>query len=207
MSPLGVLITPPKSVVVPPKVRSALPAPSVVRLLQQTQLRSDGEQVVVYERGNQYEPHSHIAIVKNGHRVADFSLENLFQKEGMGDTYALFSSSEFGTIDQRNAFVAAFRNVGDGAGTLFVLLRERDGKYQVAWRKGASQARLKVLPNGKIQLWSSDEGDDCVWCAHHYEVSTLEWRDGILVEISHHETKHALNPYAIAEKPIAIGEK
>jgi hypothetical protein len=201
---MGVLITPPKFVVVSTTLRSALPLHSVVRLVEGTQLVADGEQMVVYERGNQYEPHSHIAVVKNGQRIADFSLTSLFEKEGGGDTYALVRASQFAASDQRNVSLAAFRNIGDGAGTLFVLVRERDGKYEVGWRKGASQARLKVLRNGKVQLWASDEGDDCVWCAHHYEVSTLEWRAGNLFEVSHYETENALSPYAIAANPIVI---
>lgn len=200
-SPMGVLIRPAKKVSIPAELRSAVPEKSTVRLIESVRLSNGDETVIIYDRGNQFEPHAHIAVAKNGKRVADFSLIKLFQKEGVGDTYAFFQAVQFTTPDNRSVFIAAFRNIGDGAGTLFVLLTEKDGQYAVAWRKWASQAQLRVR-RGEVQLWASDEGDDCVWCPHHYEVSNFVWKEGGLSKVSHYETKRPLSPSQFSEKPI-----
>jgi len=204
MSPLGVLITPHREVQVSKALRSVLPKNATVRLVQLTKMALDGEQVVVYDTGNQFEPHSHVAVVKSGQRAADFALTRLFHRHGGGESYELFNASQFLSADNKNVFIVAFRNIGDGAGTLFVLLTERDGRYEVAWKERTTQGRFKVLRSGKIQVWDSDGGGLCVWCVQQYDVTTFEWKDGGLSRINHFKTKDALDPGPIADTPIAI---
>ena len=206
-SPLGVLITPPHQVVIPKGVRSALPPNALVRLFQPTTLAPDGEHMIVYERVRGFEPDSHLAVLKNRRLVADFSLIKLFEKEDIGDTYALFSASQFPTPDAGNAFVAAFRNIGNGAGTLFVLVTNTKGRYRVIWQRRTTQGRLNVQQNGQIQLWDANVGDDCTWCPHRYERTTFEWKDKRISKLNHWTTRHALDPGAISARPIIIGIK
>jgi len=200
---MGVLISPPKELHVPSNMRSAIPAKAVVRMIQPTQLTEGGEIVAIYDVGDEYEPNAHIAVIKNHTRVADFSLVKLFG-EDTGDTYALFQSAQLSLSPSRNGFIAAFRNIGDGAGTLFVLITGNAGRFAVAWQKGASEAQLQVRTGGVFQLWDADEGDDCVWCPHHYEVTNLVWKNEALTKVSKFTTKHALSPYQFSEKPIQI---
>jgi len=204
MTPLGVLVTPHHEVQVSKELRSVLPKNVTIRLVQLTQMALDGEQVVVYETGNQFEPHSHVAVVKSGQRTADFALTRLFQRDGVGESYELFNASQFLSVDNKNVFIAAFRNIGDGAGTLFVLLTERAGRYEVAWREGTNQGRFKVLRSGKIQVWDADGQAQCVWCAQQYNVTTFEWKDGGLSRINRFKTKHAFDPGPISDRPIVI---
>jgi len=207
-SPLGVLIKPADKVEAPAEILAAIPKKVTVRLVKLTRLSSDGESVVIYDRGDQnYEPHTHIAVIRNGKRVADFSIIKLFEKQGVGDTYEFFLAAQFTTPDKQNAFIAAFRNIGDGSGTLFVLLINRQGQYIVSWHKAASQAQLRVRKDGGYQLWDSDEGDDCVWCAHHYEVSDYIWKNDTLFRRLHHDTKDALDPSQFSETPIEIEDE
>ena len=201
--PLGVIVTPPKSVRVPPDLRQAIPANSVVRLIQTTQLTSDGENVVIYERGNQYEPNAHIAVIKNHVRVADFGVVELFAKDGVGESYALFQSAQLSLGPGQKGFIAAFRNTGDGARTLFVLITEGGGQFAVSWQKWAPEAQFQAR-GGVFQLWEADEDDNCVWCPHHYEVTNYVWKDEALSKISNFSTKQALSPYRFSEKPIRI---
>jgi hypothetical protein len=202
--PLGVLVRPPKSVRVPLDLRPAIPTKSVVRLIQATQFTSDGENVVIYETGNEYEPNAHIAVIKNHTRVADFGLVELFAKDGVGESYALFQSAQLPLGPSRKGFVAAFRNTGDGARTLFVLITESGGQFRVSWQKWASEAQFQARGGGVFRLWDADEDDDCVWCPHHYEVTNYLWKDETLSKISHFSTKHILSPYQFSEKPIRI---
>jgi hypothetical protein len=201
--PLGVLISPPKKLQVPSSIRSAIPAKAVVRLIQPTQLTSDGEIVIIYDLGDEYEPNTHIAVIKNHSRLADFGLVKLFG-EAIGDTYALFQSAQLSLSPSRSGFIAAFRNIGDGAGTLFVLITENGGKYVVAWQKGATQAQFQVHPGGTFQFWDSHGDGDCVWCPSHYEVTNFAWKNDALAKVSSFATKHALSPYQFSERPILL---
>jgi hypothetical protein len=201
--PLGVLVSPPKRLQPPPDIRSAIPSKSIVRLIQPTQLKSDGEIVVIYDLAEQYEPNAHIAVFKDHIQVADFSLVKLFGKD-IGGTYALFQSAQLSLSPSRNGFIAAFRNIGDGAGTLFVLITENGGKYVVAWQKGATQAQFQVHPGGTFQFWDSHGDGDCVWCPSHYEVTNFAWKNDALAKVSSFATKHALSPYQFSERPILL---
>jgi hypothetical protein len=206
-SSLGILVKPHESLRAPAELRTVVPKKAVIRLIQTTRLSAEGETVVIYDRGDQvYPTDAHIAIIKSGKRVADFSIIKVFERQGVGDTYALFQAAKFAIPDTHEAFVAAFRNVGDGAGTLFVVLTESEGQYRVSWRRWASQAQLRVREDGTYELWDSDQGDDCVWCAHHYEVSQFKWKEGRLFPLSHYETKDALDPSQFSERPIVIGD-
>lgn len=202
--PLGVLVSPPKSVQAPSDLRQAILAKSVVRLIQPTQLSSDGENFVIYDCGNEYEPDAHIAVIKNHARVADFSLVKLFAKDGVGSSYALFQSAQVSLGPNRKGFMAAFRNIGDGAGTLFVLVTESGGHFVVAWQEEASEAQFQVRRGGAFQLWDANEGDNCVWCLHHYKVTNYLWKNGAFMKVSHFETKHPLSPSQFSEKPIRV---
>lgn len=201
--PLGVLVSPPKRLQVPPDIRSTIPAKSVVRLIQPTQLTGDSEIIVIYDLGDEHEPNAHIAVIKDHARVADFSLVKLFGGD-IGDTFALFQSAQLSLSPSQNGFIAAFRNIGDGAGTLFVLITENGEKFKVAWQKGATQAQFQVHAGGTFQLWDSHGDGDCIWCPSHYEVTNFVWKNDTLAKVSSFATKHALSPYQFSEKPILL---
>jgi hypothetical protein len=202
--PMGVLITPPDEIKIPDPLRPALPEGAVARLLQPTRLAPEGEEMLVYETGSRFEPNSHIAAINGGKRVADFSLAKLFEKDDVGENDALFATAQIVTREKTNAFIAAFRNIGDGARTLFVIVAHRAGQYEVSWQKWSSKAQLKIMRNGRLQLWDASEDGQCVWCAQHYNVHTFDWRDGHLNERSHSTTRRILNPGPIADAPIVI---
>jgi hypothetical protein len=206
-SPLGVLITPPHAVRVSQELRAALPKNVTVRLLQQTTLGDQGEEVVVYERGDRYEPHSHVAVIKGGRRIADFSLTTLFKRYDIGDTYAFFQASEFRRANGQNAFVSAFRNVGDGSGTLFVIVTKSADNYET-WKQATTQDRFKILRNGDIQVWDAGdvpEGEiDCVWCPRYYKVRTFHWLKGSPTSTTLFRTRRTIDPQSFADKAIEV---
>jgi hypothetical protein len=194
MTPMGVVVTPGSPLQVSKELQSVLPKNAMIRLAQPTKMADDGEEVVIYETNNPIEPSPHLAVVKNGSRTADFSLANLFLQDGAGDNYTLFKASEFEWVNKKKAFLAAFRSIGDGSGTIFVLLTERDHRYVAAWKKETTQGRVEVLRNGQLQVWDADGDGQCVWCPQHYKVSTFEWKDGKPAIVGRYTTSHALDP-------------
>jgi hypothetical protein len=204
MGPLGVVITPHPAVEVSEEIRAVLPKGSIVRLTQQTHMAFEGELVVLYDASGEFPPDPHLAVVRNGHAIANFSLATLFGKDNPGPSWELFAASEFRLLQERNVFIAAYRNIGDGSGTVFVLLSEQDGHYTIAWKRAVSQGRFKVLQNGKMELWEAQDEGACVWCPHPYKVTTLRWSAGRLAKIGRFTTKSSLDPSPIADDPIVI---
>lgn len=199
-SPLGVLITPHSEVRVSKELRAILPSKATVRLAQRTSMVAGGEEVVVYDAGDQFEVRAHVAVVRDGHRVADFSLTRLFRHR---ETYELFAATEFAGADRKNLFVTAFRNIGDGSGTIFLLLAARESHYEIAWKDHTTEGRFKLLRTGTIQVWDAEDYE-CVWCPHHYDVNSFDWKDGRLAKVSHFRTEQELDPGEISEIPIVI---
>jgi hypothetical protein len=60
-------------------------------------------------------------------------LTKLLEKDEGAGSYTLSYASQFRLQDNINAFVAAFRNIGDGAGRSFVLITKTTGSYRVTW--------------------------------------------------------------------------
>ncbi len=79
-----------------------------------------------------------------------------------------------------------------------MLLAERAGRLELAWKEGTTQGRFKVTRSGKIQVWDSDGQAERVWCAQQYgrhDVTShfrVEGRG--LSRINRLKAKHALDP-------------
>lgn len=202
MTPMGALIMPHPSVKVSTELKAALPKHRLVRLVQSTNMSEGGEQVVIYEKRGDFESDPHLAVVKNGRRVGDFRLTAVFNFDEMDSNYEFFKATVLESADRNDLFVAAFRNIGDGSATLFVFLAQRSGKYEVAAKFETEQGRVKVLRNGTIQIWNAPAGWECVWCPHHYKVTTYDWTDGKPARAGHFLTRHALDPEPMADNPI-----
>jgi hypothetical protein len=208
-SPLGIQVHPAEEIKVPDEIRKAIPANMVVRWMQQTHLSAEGEIAVIYDTGDQFEPEAHFAFIRNGTQIGDFRLAEALLNQGeslddFADNIALSQAAEIPLQANRMGLLAAFRNIGDGAATIFVLISETDGKYCFAWHEWTSQAQFRIRSRGAFQIWNSKDGDNCVWCTHHYEVTNYLWKNETLVKLSNHATKHALSPYQFSENPIVV---
>jgi hypothetical protein len=208
-SPLGVLVHPAEEIKVPDEIHKVIPANVVVRWMQQTHLSSEGEISLIYDTGDEFEPKAHLAFMRNGILIGDFRLAAAFLNEGESlddfvDNNALSQAAEIPLQTGRRGLLAAFRNIGDGSATIFALITEKDGKYSFAWSDRTSQAQFRIGPKGVFQIWNSDDGDNSVWGAHHYEVTNYVWKNGTLAKLSHYTTKHTLSPYQFSENPIVV---
>jgi hypothetical protein len=208
-SPLGVLVQPAEEIKVPDEIRRAIPANMIVRWMQQTHLSSEGETSLIYDNGDKFEPKAHFAFIRNGVQIGDFRLAEALLNQGESledyvDNVALSQAAEIPLQTDRKGLLAAFRNIGDGAATIFVLITETNGKYSFVWHIWTSQAQFRIRPKGAFQVLNSNDGDNCVWCTHHYEVTNYLWKNNTLVKLSHYTTKHELSPYQFSENPIVV---
>jgi hypothetical protein len=208
-SPLGVLVHPAEEIKVPDEIRKAIPADMVVRWMQQTHLSSEGETSLIYDTGDKFEPKPHIAFIRNSVKVDDFGIAEAFHNQVglLDDFFDNIDLSQVAEIPLQTDFkglLAAFRNIGDGAATIFVLITETNGTYSVVWHIWTSQAQFRIRSKGSFQVWNSNDGDNCVWCTHHYEVTNYLWNNDKFVKLSHYTTKHELSPFQFSENPIVV---
>jgi hypothetical protein len=209
-SPLGVLVSPAKAPTLSLRIKSQLPKGASPRFDARTNLGFNGEEVVIYAASTeQYEPHEHIAIFCNAKKVVDITVSVLFGGTDNGDdenylNYEFYKFAEF-SAPAGNAAAFAFRNIGDGAGTLIAVIVHNADTYSIAYQGRFSQAELKYFEADKTaEVWASNSDGDCVWCPQHYKVMKLKWSREKLVLISKFDTKHALSPYIFSEQAIKI---
>lgn len=208
-SPLGVFVRPAKEIKVPDEIQRVIPANVVVRWMQQTHLSSEGEISLIYDTGDEFEPKAHFAFVQGGILIGDFRLAEALLNPGESlddfvDSHALFQAAEIPLQTGRRGLLAAFRNIGDGSATVFALITEKGEKYSFAWSDWTTQAQFRISPKGAFQVWNSDDGDNCVWCTHHYKVANFVWKNGTLIKLSQYTTKRELSPYQFSENPIVV---
>lgn len=209
-SPLGVLIEPRPAIKVEPQLRALLPRGARVRILAQTALSAEGETLVVYDRYSGLgEPNSHVVIIRGDRVVEDFALARMFK---YGYEFTCVGFVEFRLGQAEKAAAIAFRNVGDGSATLFVVLKAHDDVYKAVFSALVQQGRLRIHESerARMELWSArealDEGISCTWCDHRYEIRTFVWRSGNFVRTDKKLTRNALKPYPIAERPLVMVE-
>lgn len=209
-SPLGVLVSPPARVAVPAEIRSLLPEGAVVRLLGETKLAPQGESIVVYDFYHQSEePDSHIWIVRSGQVVTRYDLRDLFQ---FGEEFTVVALASFSLDrDGTAAAAVAFRNMGNGATSYFLVLRANQQSYEVMFSRVTTQGRLNILQgeNPRLELWSALEDgetplESCTWCPHQYEVETFEWRQNNFAKVERRQTQQRLDPYRVADQPLVV---
>ena len=205
-SPLGAVVSPGKPIRVSKEIGALLPSHAIVRMMKETHLNKAGETSLVYDMKPEFEPYSHIAIIRDGKRVADFRLASVFPLSVGAEGYALVQAAEFKLPVGDDAFVTAFENIGDGAGTLFVVISNWQGNYRVSWKKGTTQGRFQVLQSGKVRVWNGLDDSECVWCEEHYTIETLEWQDGAFARLQKVTPGHKYSPYSI-HNPAIVFEK
>jgi hypothetical protein len=197
-SPLGVLVKPPQPIQLPANIRSQLPGKAKVRLDASTHLAPGGETTLVYDLG-EFGTDAHIAVIKNGKRVADLHPAD-------AEDYIFIQAAESQEPDGQHVLIFAFQSLGDGSGTMFALITEKDGNYRIAWTEETEQGSFKEIGSGKVELWNGKGDGSCVWCDEHYTVTTYVWRDGTLHALEHHVAPRAMSPYQVSVVAIVLAK-
>ena len=208
-SPLGVVVEPAPAIRLPSELRRLLPRNAQTRILTQTKLAPEGETLIVYDVPEGIsEPHPHIAFIRSARIVKDYAFERFM--EG-GEDFIAIGVLPFLVDGRAEAVAIAFRNIGDGATTIFVVFKASEASYQrILWAPTA-RGRLKVFQADKAHLelwnarldvrWSDKPWNTCTWCQHRYEIETFEWRGDKFVRVSKRLTPAALDPAKISARP------
>ena len=197
-SPLGVLVRPSQPIQVPANLRAQIPKNAKVRLDASTHLAHGGETTLVYDLG-EFGTDAHIALFQNGKRVADLHPED-------AEDYIFIQAAESQEPDGQHVLIFAFQSLGDGSGTMFALITEKDGNYRIAWTQETEQGSFKEIGGGKVELWNGKGDGSCVWCDEHYTVTTYVWSNGTLHAIEHHLAPRAMSPYQVSAVAIVLAK-
>jgi hypothetical protein len=164
IAPLGQIVSPKDGITV--QESKYLAPNSIVRARFQF-----GESIaIIYDlhpRPPDYNPH--IAIYENNQIAADFDLKNI---DEYAESYVFVDAKQFITPLQETGIAAAFRNAGDGAGSIFVAIAGLKNKWEITFLKRCTQARLTISHDGDILALLSvydPEDNDCTWCPHRYQ--------------------------------------
>jgi hypothetical protein len=211
VGPMGFMQEAQPSLKVPKGVRAHLPRGAEVKLFQASQFNPE-DTLVVYEsraRAGLEEvfPFLHITyptvvVLRANRIVARFKVRKPFTTDA---DWVFLSGGEFRLSQDRSAVAFAFRALGDGAGSMYLVLSSSHGKYQVLMNHEAGQARLRVLDgDGNLEIWEATYGDECVWCRHRYMIARYRWNGSSLVRASRRLSRGKPRPAVIAGRPLVM---
>jgi len=202
---MGVFQLPRRPVGVPRSIRALLPHAATVRLLQRLTL-SPTDTLVVYDTPDSESSDSFFddrypafLVLRAGHPIGRFAPER--QRDDSAG-WVFLEAGELHISPEKSGVVLAFRSVGDGSGSLFLVVSPDQQEYRIVLRRTTDQARLRIDAEGILEFWDANEGDECVWCDHHYKVLAYKW-DGLHFARKRMATScRKINPDAITDEPI-----
>lgn len=188
--------------------RKLLPARAVVRRTVRIGQSSHDVSGIVYDLApGPLGFHPHIAIIERGRLAASFNLEKL---DEFGDQSMFLDSRPIETSDGSEGFIAAFQAAADGAGNLFAAVIKPIApvaKWQMAFLKRETQARLTILEDGRVlKSLSADEQGECTWCSHTYieEIFTLDPRTARYQRTAKIEKPRKMDPFKVTKLVLAL---
>lgn len=205
--PMGVIQLPRRPVKAPKKVRAFLPPDAEVRLLQRLTLNHQ-DVLVVYDRpepGEANDPieirYPGVLVLRENHIVGRFSLKARTNDDA---DWVFLEASEVPLSGPNAGIALAFRSVGDGSGSLFLVISPDQGRYRIILKKVATQGRLRADQDGNLELWDANDGGECIWCRHQYTVLAYQWDGSHFLQVRKTSSCRQLGPDAMTDKPIEL---
>lgn len=198
-SPLGATVERLTAKPVPRKLQKMIPDGAALRVLLEQQTKK----VLVYESAPNppsAEPNAHIVTISDNEKK-DIAVASLceFGEQYTPTAYKLFR------LENRQAIAIAFRNIGDGSGSLFVILLDAGSGFHLAWASRVSEGQLRLMPS-KFELWAaSGSSEGCTWCHHYYDVTIFSTNGDKIVSTAKRRTRAKLDPVSIVSDPLAVG--
>ncbi len=168
----GMVTSPLAPVEVPAQIKSLLPQNSVVYVFAHTNMRSGGEEVLVYypttrDADGSQTSSPEVAVVRLGKLEKRFEYQNDANWHDVITAYAIFALDA-----KRQAFGLCVTNTGDGHYSDFLVLTWTPSGYESVFTGfGEEQARLRVRTgkDTEMELWSpagypagTSEQEQCV---------------------------------------------
>lgn len=203
VGPMGLFQPPQPRIRVPRSIRAALPKQALIKMVHDSEL-VPGDAFVLYERDDMFSPDPVLVILRNRHVLQRWHLPALL--DGDRD-YVFVAGARFRLLPQKEALAVAFRNIGDGSGTLLFMIALEHAKYRVVLKQSTAQGRLEANDNGEVRVWSAAYDGKCVWCDHSYDITKYEWSGSALIAAGKKNTKRALDPAVIGVRPIIVAQR
>ena len=203
--PLGVFQLPRRPVKAPKTIRALLPRGAKVRLLQNLTL-SPADVLVVYDSLDADSSSSFmdirypvVLVVRANHLVERISVR---RRTNDDPDWAFLEAGEVRLSSDLGAIALAFRSMGDGSASLYLVIAPQGQKYHTVLNKITGQGRLRADDEGNLELWDANFGEECVWCDHGYTILTYRWRGLHLARVRKAGTCRTIDPDAMTDKPI-----
>lgn len=205
--PMGVVQLPRDSVNAPKAIRALLPHDAQVRLLQPLTLNPQ-DTLVVYDTPEPGEANDllelgypTVLVLRQKHVVGRLSLKARAQDD---PDWVFLEAGEIHLAKEKAGVVLAFRSVGDGAGSLFLVMSPEGGKYQTVLKKLTAQGRLRADQDTNLELWDADERAECIWCPHPYNIVAYRWDRSHFSQLRKTTSCRKLSPDAMTDKPVEL---
>lgn len=207
--PLGVFQLPRRPVKASKTIRALLPRGAKVRLLQNLTL-NPADFLVVYDSldTGSSSPfmdirYPAVLIVRANHVVERVSLR---RRTNDDPDWVFLEAGEVRLLADLGAIALAFRSMGDGSASLYLVIAPQGQNYHIVLNKIAGQGRLRADREGNLELWDANFGEECVWCNHDYTIFTYRWRGLHLARVRKAATCRTIDPDAMTDKPIEAVE-
>lgn len=202
---MGVIQLPRRPVKAPRTIRALLPRVAKVRLLQKLSFQPQ-DTLVVYDvldsdRSNPIMDirYPAVQVIRENHVVARVSLKR--RTDGPPD-WVFLEAGEIRLSPDLAGIALAFRSMGDGSVSLYLVLSPQGDKYHAVLNKITGEGRLRADQQGTIELWDANFGNECEWCDHRYTVVTYKWNGFRLAQVHKIATCRMIDPNPMTDKPI-----
>lgn len=200
-APVGMPINPLQPKNAPEKIKRLIPKRAALRVF--SRIDSQHSLLVYDAEPGTVEPRPHILILKDHTLDAEFDLEKISE---YGENYTAAAAAPF-MLAEHPAVAVAFRNVGDGSGTIFTIFAKLDRDYERVLVRRVSEGQLR-LKSENLELWSAAiEDNECTWCPHHYRITTFSLKGNTMVEVTNQQTKKKVSPSHFAGDPLHLNTK
>jgi len=203
--PLGVFQLPRQSVRIPRTIRALLPHGAKVRLLQKLASQPE-DTLVVYDNLDPAHPnplidirYPGVLVLRSNHVIGRASLK---RRTDDGPDWVFLEAGEIHVSPNLPGIALAFRSMGDGSVSLFLLLSPHGGQYRTILKKITGAGRLRADNEANLELWDANFGEECVWCDHHYSVFNYRWNGSRLVRVRKAVTCRTIEPGAMTDMPV-----
>ena len=203
--PLGVIQFPRPPVKVPRTIRALLPRRAKVRLLQKLSFQPQ-DTLVVYDVSDPASSspfmeilYPAVRIIRGNQAVGRVSLKRRTDDD---PDWVFLEAGEIRLATELSGIALAFRSLGDGSASLYMVLSPKGQKYHTVLNRITGQGRLRADQEANLELWDANFGGECVWCNHRYSILSYRWNGSRLEQVRKTGSCRQINPDAMTDKPI-----
>jgi hypothetical protein len=192
----------PAAVELSKEIQSQLRGAALVRQVLNTHLSPTGEQIIAYDTdADDSDPKPALSFVVAGKVVQTLAMGDLAD---WGVGFERFQAAcQFQLQPSQDAVALAFTSAFDGTGSIFSIVAWKDNKYALVFTTHGTQGRLQI-GRGKLSMWTSTGGGECIWCDQHYAIKQFTWTKHTYKSVGTTKLKSSFDPSDISGHPLKI---